>query len=66
MLLFPGLHGAAARLKTTHKLALAGSYNRIKWTAGDLLRLHDEDAAARSALIPLPLSCGSIPSRLPV
>lgn len=53
MLSSPGLHTAAARLQDTDKPALIGSYNRIKWTAG-AGRLHGEDAAARSALIPLP------------
>lgn len=55
MLSSPGLRTAATRLQDTDKLALIGSYNRVKWTAAaGRGRLHDEDAAARSALIPLP------------
>lgn len=59
MLSSPGLRTAATRLQDTDKLALIGSYNRVKWTAaaaagGGRGRLHGEDAAARSALIPLP------------
>ncbi|KAL7391884.1 hypothetical protein ABVT39_016223 [Epinephelus coioides] len=50
MLSSPGLHSAC--LQDTDKLALMGSYNGIKWTAGGGSRLHGEDASARSALIP--------------
>lgn len=54
MLSSPGLHTAAACLQETDTLALIGSYSRIKWTAGGGSRLHGEDAAARSTLIPPP------------
>lgn len=60
MLSLPGLRTAATRLQDTDKLALIGSYNRVKWTAAAAAcgrgrgRLHGEVAAGRSALIPLP------------